>query len=403
MTDRPLFVPGRIELFGKHVDYGGGPSLTCAVALGITATIERIDRPVLEVVDEVTRRRTRAPLRRDAQAGTSHGGTYVAAVARRMARDFAPLRQGVRVTTRSDLPRSSGLSSSSALVVLLTLAVAEANRLRERRVWRDYLFAPLALAEYAAAIEMGGPWGPFPGEEGVGTRGGALDHIAICCNLADQVGMYAYLPAAALGRAPFPAAWSLVVAVSGVKATKTAGAMADYNRAADELRGLLAAWNVATGRADLSLRGALASGPDALERLTRVARGGGDPAGLLARLGQFRSETERIVPGALEAFRAADARRLGELAVESQQLAELVLRNQVPETMHLVRTAMDAGAHAASAFGAGFGGAVWTVVDTSEAEAMTARWRARYVRAFPAREAHARWVTVRPGSGVRWP
>ena len=403
MTDRPLFVPGRIELFGKHVDYGGGPSLTCAVALGITATIERIDRPVLEVVDEVTRRRTRAPLRRDAQAGASHGGTYVAAVARRMARDFAPLRQGVRVTTRSDLPRSSGLSSSSALVVLLTLAVAEANRLRERRVWRDYLFAPLALAEYAAAIEMGGPWGPFPGEEGVGTRGGAQDHIAICCNLADQVGMYAYLPAAALGRAPFPAEWSLVVAVSGVKATKTAGAMADYNRAADELRGLLAAWNVATGRADLSLRGALASGPDALERLTRVARGGGDPAGLLARLEQFRAETERIVPGALEAFRAVDARRLGELAVESQQLAELVLRNQVPETMHLVRTAMDAGAHAASAFGAGFGGAVWAVVDTSEAEAMTARWRARYVRAFPAREAHARWVTVRPGSGVRWP
>ena len=403
MTDRPLFVPGRIELFGKHVDYGGGPSLTCAVALGITATIERIDRPVLEVVDEVTRRRTRAPLRRDAQAGASHGGTYVAAVARRMARDFAPLRQGVRVTTRSDLPRSSGLSSSSALVVLLTLAVAEANRLRERRVWRDYLFAPLALAEYAAAIEMGGPWGPFPGEEGVGTRGGAQDHIAICCNLADQVGMYAYLPAAALGRAPFPATWSLVVAVSGVKATKTAGAMADYNRAADELRGLLAAWNVATGRADLSLRGALASGPEALERLTRVARGGGDPAGLVARLAQFRAETERIVPGALEAFRAADARRLGELAVESQQLAELVLRNQVPETMHLVRTAMDAGAHAASAFGAGFGGAVWAVVDTSEAEAMTARWRARYVRAFPAREAHARWVTVRPGSGVRWP
>jgi len=403
VTDRPLFVPGRIELFGKHVDYGGGPSLTCAVALGITATIERIDRPVLEVVDEVTRRRTRAPLRRDAQAGASHGGTYVAAVARRMARDFAPLRQGVRVTTRSDLPRSSGLSSSSALVVLLTLAVAEANRLRERRVWRDYLFAPLALAEYAAAIEMGGPWGPFPGEEGVGTRGGAQDHIAICCNLADQVGMYAYLPAAALGRAPFPATWSLVVAVSGVKATKTAGAMADYNRAADELRGLLAAWNVATGRADLSLRGALASGPEALERLTRVARGGGDPAGLVARLAQFRAETERIVPGALEAFRAADARRLGELAVESQQLAELVLRNQVPETMHLVRTAMDAGAHAASAFGAGFGGAVWAVVDTSEAEAMTARWRARYVRAFPAREAHARWVTVRPGSGVRWP
>ncbi|MEY4007734.1 MAG: hypothetical protein RLZZ467_766, partial [Gemmatimonadota bacterium] len=147
MTARTLFVPGRVELFGKHVDYGGGPSLTCAVELGITATIEPIDRPILEVVDEVTHRRTRAPLRRDARATAAQGGTYVAAVARRMSRDFAPLRHGVRVTTRSDLPRSSGLSSSSALVVLLTIAVAEANRLRERRVWRDYLFSPLALAE----------------------------------------------------------------------------------------------------------------------------------------------------------------------------------------------------------------------------------------------------------------
>ena len=403
MTARTLFVPGRVELFGKHVDYGGGPSLTCAVELGITATIEPIDRPILEVVDEVTHRRTRAPLRRDARATAAQGGTYVAAVARRMSRDFAPLRHGVRVTTRSDLPRSSGLSSSSALVVLLTIAVAEANRLRERRVWRDYLFSPLALAEYAAAIEMGGPWGPFAGDEGVGTRGGAQDHIAICCNLAEQVGMYAYLPAAALGRAPFPATWSLVIAVSGVKATKTAGAMGDYNRAADELRGLLASWNAATERTDHSLRSVLAAGPEAIEQLTRVARGGADPDGLLARLGQFRAETGRIVPAALEAFRAADARGLGALAVESQQLAELVLRNQVPETMLLARAAMDAGAHAASAFGAGFGGAVWAVVDTADAEAVTARWRARYLRAFPARESQARWVTVRPGSGVRWP
>ena len=39
-----VFVPGRIELFGKHVDYGGGPSLTCAVGAGITAVFEPIER-----------------------------------------------------------------------------------------------------------------------------------------------------------------------------------------------------------------------------------------------------------------------------------------------------------------------------------------------------------------------
>ena len=403
MSVRTLFVPGRIELFGKHVDYGGGPSLTCAVGLGITAEIESIDRPVIEVEDATTGRRARVALRRDARTAGAHGGTYIAAVARRMARDFAPLRTGVRVRTRSDLPRSSGLSSSSAFVVLLTIAVAEANRLRTRRVWRDYLCSPLALAEYCGAIETGGPWGPFPGEAGVGTRGGAQDHVAICCNTAEMVGAFSYLPAGVVGRAAFPAHWSLVVGVSGVRATKTAGAQADYNRASDQVRDLLAAWNAATGRTDGSLRAVLRSGPDAPAALDRVAATMPDAAGALARVAQFRAETERIVPEALDAFARADAAHLGRLAVESQQRAELALRNQVPETSFLARSAMASGAHAASAFGAGFGGAVWAVVDTAEAEAVTARWRDAYAATFPQRAAKAAWVTVRPVSGVRWP
>ncbi|HKD91569.1 MAG TPA: galactokinase family protein, partial [Terriglobales bacterium] len=30
------FVPGRIEVFGKHTDYAGGPSLVCAVERGFS-------------------------------------------------------------------------------------------------------------------------------------------------------------------------------------------------------------------------------------------------------------------------------------------------------------------------------------------------------------------------------
>jgi len=35
---RTYVVPGRVELVGKHVDYAGGRSITCAVDRGITAT-----------------------------------------------------------------------------------------------------------------------------------------------------------------------------------------------------------------------------------------------------------------------------------------------------------------------------------------------------------------------------
>ncbi len=399
---RTLFVPGRIELFGKHVDYGGGISMTCAIEEGITAAVETLDTAVIDLEDARTGRRARIPLRRDARPGGAHGGTYVAAVARRLARDFGPLQRGVRVVSSSSLPRSAGLSSSSAFVTMLTMAVAEANDLTERPLWREHLGTRLALAEYCGAIETGGPFGPWPGERGVGTRGGAQDHVAILCNTAGHVGAYRYLPAALMGEASFPAHWALLVAVSGVRATKTGGAQADYNRAADLVRGLVSAWNDETGRQDASLASALESAPDAPERLERLAGRSGDAPWLLARLAQFRRETEQVVPGALAAVSAADGGALGRWAVESQQGAETALRNQVPETMFLARAAMASGALASSAFGAGFGGAVWAVCLRDAADGVRERWCAQYARAFPARAAKAEWLSLRPSAGVRW-
>ena len=34
------FVPGRIEVVGKHTDYAGGSSLLCAVERGFTVTVD---------------------------------------------------------------------------------------------------------------------------------------------------------------------------------------------------------------------------------------------------------------------------------------------------------------------------------------------------------------------------
>lgn len=399
---RRLFVPGRIELFGKHVDYGGGISMTCAIDQGITAEVDPLDVAVIDLEDGRTGRRARVPLKRDARPGGAHGGTYIAAVARRLARDFGPLKAGVRVVSESTLPRSAGLSSSSAFVTMLTMAVAEANGLAERPEWREHLGDRLALAEYCGAVETGGAFGPWNGERGVGTRGGAQDHVAILCNGAGRVGAYGYLPARLVGEATFPKSWALLVAVSGVRATKTGGAQADYNRAADLLHGLLARWNAVTGRSDRSLAAALESSPAAAAQVEALASRSGDAPMLLARLAQFHRETSAVVPGALAAISAADAEALGRWAVESQQGAETALRNQVPETSFLARAGMAAGAHAASAFGAGFGGAVWAICDASAADEVRERWRASYVKAFPARASKSEWLRLAPADGVRW-
>lgn len=399
---RRLFVPGRIELFGKHVDYGGGISMTCAINEGITADVEPLDVPVIDLEDGRTGRRARVPLRRDARPGGAHGGTYIAAVARRLSRDFGPLNRGVRLVSVSTLPRSAGLSSSSAFVTMLTMAVAEMNELTERPEWQQYLGTRLALAEYCGAVETGGAFGPWGGERGVGTRGGAQDHVAILCNTAGRVGAYGYLPATLIGEATFPKCWALLVAVSGVRATKTGGAQADYNRAADLVHGLLARWNLVTAREDRSLAAALGSSADAPSHMELLAGHSNDAPMLLARLAQFRRETSVVVPSALAAISAAEGESLGRWAVESQQGAEIALRNQVPETMFLSRAAMAAGAHAASAFGAGFGGAVWAVCDASQLEEVRERWRASYAKAYPSRAGKSEWLHLAPSDGVRW-
>lgn len=399
---RRLFVPGRIELFGKHVDYGGGASITCAISEGITSEVSALNVPVIDLEDARTGRRARIPLRRDARPGGAHGGTYIAAVARRLSRDFGPLKTGVRIVSESTLPRSAGLSSSSAFVTMITLAVAEANQLHERPEWREHLNSTLALAEYCGAVETGGAFGPWAGERGVGTRGGSQDHVAILCNHIGKIGAFSYLPATLVGEATFPRSWALVVAVSGVRATKTGGAQVDYNRAADLLHGLLARWNLVMGRNDRSLAAALASSSDAAECLERLAHHSDDAPLLVARLSQFRRESGHVVPGALTAVSSADASALGRWAVASQQGAETALRNQVPETMFLARAGMAAGAHAASAFGAGFGGAVWAICDAEEIDGVLERWRRAYAKAFPARAAKSEWLHLVPSDGVRW-
>ena len=60
--------------------------------------------------------------------------------------------------------------------------------------------------------------------------------------------------------------------------------------------------------------------------------------------------------------------------------------------------AREQGAAAASAFGAGFGGAVWAMVARNGAEDFTERWKAGFAAAHPARAARARFLLTMPGA-----
>ena len=391
-------MPGRIEFLGKHTDYGGGRSLICATAQGISVTARERNDQVLRITDAVTGQRAELSLGPDLEIPRGEWVAYPATVARRLARDFGPLAAGLDLTFTSDLPQDAGLSSSSALVVAVGQALADANRLQARAAWRGAIPDREALAGYLGAVENGRGFGPFAADGGVGTQGGSQDHTAILCSRPGMLMQYGWVPVRFERAVPFPPGYVLAVAVSGVEAAKTRDAMGRYNRLADDASELLRIWQEQSGRSDPTLFTALSSMPEARRMLARWV--GDSPRRrefLLARLAQFWDECTEIIPAAGDLLERGVVSGLGSLVDRSQAGAERGLGNQVSETIHLQRSARTLGASAASAFGAGFGGSVWAMVREGEAEGFLAAWRAAYRAAHPVPADAARFLTTTAG------
>ncbi|MEO5762772.1 MAG: galactokinase, partial [Vicinamibacteria bacterium] len=238
---------------------------------------------------------------------------------------------------------------------------------------------------YLGSVESGRPFRQFGGESGVGVSGGSQDHTAILASEAGRVCQFAYAPARYEGAAELPRDVTFVIGVSGVIAQKTGSARAAYNRAAGLSGAVLDAWRVATSRDDATLYEAAASSSDAPGRIRgalSIPRGDFEHADLLARFDQFFDETFLIIPKAFAALSRQDLKTFGDLVDRSQGGAEKGLSNQVAETIALARSARSLGAHAASAFGAGFGGSVWALVNSSDADAFSTEWERAYRQRF---------------------
>ncbi|HVB32259.1 MAG TPA: galactokinase family protein [Gemmatimonadaceae bacterium] len=382
-----LFVPGRVEVLGKHTDYAGGRSLLCAVERGVCLlAVPRADRKV-RVVDARVDEEVVFEFDAAIEPPMGHWSNYPMTVARRLARNFPEARRGADIAFTSDLPLGAGVSSSSALVVAIFLALSALNDLEDAAAYRREITSMEALASYVGCVENGESFGTLAGDRGVGVFGGSEDQTAILCCRPHTLSQYAFCPVRSEGTVPFPAGHTLVIANSGVLAEKAGGAREAYNRASVATRVIVRRWNAATGRADGALGDAVVSGTGAPDRIRGAIRDGGDdeyPVGvLLDRFEQFLDESTRIIPAAYAALARSDLARFGVLVDESQAGVERWLGNQIAETIALQRQARELGAAAASAFGAGFGGSVWALVARSDAEAFAHHWLTRYRAAFP--------------------
>ena len=253
------------------------------------------------------------------------------------------------------------------------------------------------LAEYLGTIENGQSFGELAGERGVGTFGGSEDHTAILCASAGNLAQYAFCPVRLERTVPFPTDHVLVVATSGVAAEKTGAVREHYNRLSSMIVEILDRWQSATGERYPTLAAAIGASPGAAENIRQLLRA---EAACLARFEHFLLESNELIPAAADVLAQGDLAKLGILVDQSQQAAEQLLGNQVPETAFLARKARELGAIAASAFGAGFGGSVWALVPEAEADAFRARLTDAYAAVFPVAARQSEVLVTQAGPGA---
>jgi galactokinase len=407
-TLRHWFVPGRIEVLGKHTDYAGGRSLLCAVERGFCVTASPRADAVLQVTDVRNGVDARFIVS-EQQPDDTRWRNYIATVCRRVARNFPGALRGADVAFASDLPRSAGLSSSTALIIGIFTVLAEVNALARHPAYAANIPDREALANYLGCIENGRTFGTLIGDSGVGTKGGSQDHTAVLCSEAGRIVAQAYSPARRERILPVPRGFTFVIGSSGVAAEKTGDAQLQYNRAAQAVSTLVQLWPRPIAAPEPTLYDIVVSAdPGGFDRQvvaqlrqiieqTPPLRNGFTHDALTARLDQFVLETFQIIPAAGDALGRGDLGTFGDLVDRSQAAAELWLGNQIPETIALARLARTLGAAAASAFGAGFGGSVWALVEETEAAAFLDQWRTRYLASFPDRLGRAEFFRTAAG------
>ena len=384
------WVPGRIEVLGKHTDYAGGCSLTCATSLGLAVVAAAREDDLVRVVTafgEVDF------LLSDPGVGQQDGWwRYTVSVARRLVEHFA-IQHGCDIAIIGNLPPAAGLSSSSAFVVAVHAALAWSNRLSTNPRWLASIHDGMDAVHYLGCHENGSSFRDLPGAAGVGTFGGSQDHVAIVHSQAGHLGSWRYAPVAPLALHRWPADWSFAVAVSGVVAEKATAARGAYNGLSLLARQAAQAINARMGTDHPHLGAILAADPSAVDLLEQ------DPV-LYRRAHQFAIESRRLVPEAGKAIDRGEAKTFATIVRESQQLAETGLVNQVPETIWLAANARRFGAFAASAFGAGFGGSVWAAFPSTTAHGDAQRWIDAYLSAFPSHAGLASIHVVESGPGL---
>jgi galactokinase len=402
------FVPGRVEVAGKHTDYAGGHTLVCAIEHGFLFVAATNQDGMIRIVEDSPEFDSlEFPLAEGIEPPAGRWANYPMTTAQRVVSNFGndqPLR-GADIAFASSLPVGSGMSGSSALMMMCFCVIALVNRLHESKVFQDNIRDDVDLAMYLACTENGQSFRNLRGGKGVGTFGGSEDHTAILNCREGALSLYQYAPTVFKAEAAWPTDWALVIAFSGVRAEKTKEALEKYNLASRRASLAVRAYNRIGGKklqtlADIEVETRGFSASSWLKKLKSVAPEE-KTLDLPGRVKQFLIEERETTPKAFEALVWRNLEAFGDAISASHEASSRLLWNIAPEIDFLQEAALKLGAIGSSGFGAGFGGSAFAVTRAKNAATFATAWRQEYAGRYPQRKREAAFFLARPSSGIR--
>lgn len=314
------FAPGRVNLIGEHTDYNEGLALPFAIREGVTVSVTETGSRELEVVAEDLGARDRFSL--DDITPAPGWRAFARGAAAELSRAGIELR-GARLAVTGTVPRGSGLSSSAALEVALSLALLAVSE------------APVpdavTLAKLCSRVE----------NEWVGAQTGLLDQLASLCGEVDSALRIDFRSLQVTPVELELGDWSLVTLDSGERHAHAGGdaGVDGYNRRRAECAQACELLGIASLRdATLGMAAAL-------------------PWPLRGRVAHVVSDDARVEE-AIGALHAGDLARLGALLDASHASLRDQFEISTPAVEATVARLHAAGAAGARLVGGGFGGHV---------------------------------------------
>ena len=335
--EKTVFAPGRVNIIGEHTDYNDGFVMPCAINYGMAVSFAKRNDSIWRVYAIDINEQDEFDLSQDFTRSEHKWANYVRGVVKYVQEQCPEFKQGADLVMTSDVPMSSGLSSSAALEISIGKTCQVLDNL------------PLSLAQIALI-------GQKAENKFVGANCGNMDQLTSALGQKDHLIMID-CRSLDITPTPVPQGYSIAIINSNVKHDLVTG---EYNSRRQECE-----------------QAAKFFGVKALRDVT--------PEQFHARENELKAESElaykrakhvvyedQRVLDAVTALKVNDMVKLGQLMGESHNSMRDDFEITIPEIDYLVELAQVAiGKNGGARMtGGGFGGCIVCLVPNEKVEAL---------------------------------